>query len=141
VAAWLAAQLPEEVRSRVIERMTAVNGELRDLSGRKELSDIRVAQGLDGRFHRAYQEAAAGPQLLNELDALHARRERYVRIYTEALVHGHHLEDSLREHEAILSALQTGDAAQAEMHAVFNHRNALDRYHRIIDAFGERGSW
>ena len=54
-----------------------------------ELSDIRAAQELDLRFHRCYEQAAAGPRLLAKLIALHARRERYVRVYTEALIHTH----------------------------------------------------
>jgi hypothetical protein len=29
----------------------------------------------------------------------------------------------------------------AERHAVFNYRNALERYWRIVAVHGERGSW
>ena len=106
-----------------------------------DVSDIRAAQELDMAFHRCYEEAASGPRLLAKLNALHARRERYVRLYTEALIHTHSVQESLDEHGAIVTAIAEGDAEAAERHAAFNYRNALERYWRIVAIHGERGSW
>ena len=77
----------------------------------------------------------------DKLAALHARRERYVRVYTEALFHTHHEQESLDEHGAIVAAISRGDAEAAERHAVFNHRNALERYRRIAASRGDREGW
>jgi DNA-binding GntR family transcriptional regulator len=69
-----------------------------------------------------------------KLDALHAQRERYVRVYTQALVHAHGLGESVDEHDAIVAAIQAGDANAAERAAAFNYRHALARYDRMMPA-------
>jgi DNA-binding GntR family transcriptional regulator len=141
VAARLAAELDEPRRHAVASATAALNDRLRELSAASDLADIRLAQDLDLRFHRCYESAGGGPRLLAKLRALHAQRERYVRVYTEALVHGHGVQDSLDEHEAITRSIRAGDPDAAERHAIFNYRNALERYRRIVGAHGERGSW
>jgi GntR family transcriptional regulator, rspAB operon transcriptional repressor len=140
VAARLAAALPEARRQAVARDAEAINARLRVLSA-TDASDIRAAQDLDVRFHRCYEQAASGPRLLAKLAALHARRERYVRIYTEALVHTHSVQESLGEHGAIVAAIARGDADGAERSAVFNYRNALERYWRVVAIHGDRSSW
>jgi GntR family transcriptional regulator, rspAB operon transcriptional repressor len=140
VAARLAAELPEARRQAVVRDAEEINARLRVLSA-TDASDIRAAQDLDVRFHRCYEQAGAGPRLLAKLAALHARRERYVRVYTEALVHTHSVRESLGEHGAIVEAIARGDADAAERHALFNYRNALARYWRIVAIHGDRSSW
>jgi DNA-binding GntR family transcriptional regulator len=140
VAARLATELPAETRVAIAREIEEINARLRRLSTETDLADIRVAQDLDLQFHRAY-ERAAGPRLLAKLNALHARRERYVRVYTEALIHTHSFQESLSEHDAIVAALEAGDGDAAERAATFNYRNALERYRRIVAVLGERGSW
>jgi DNA-binding GntR family transcriptional regulator len=140
VAARLAAELPEAQRYAVAREAETINARLRALSA-TAVADIRTAQELDLGFHRCYEQAASGPRLLAKLAALHARRERYVRVYTEALIHTHSVQESLDEHGAIVAAIGQGDADAAERHAVFNYRNALERYWRIVAVYGERGSW
>ena len=141
VAARLAAQLDDGRREVVVREMAALNARLRRLAAGDDLQHIRQARELDQRFHRCYESAGAGPRLLAKLTTLHARRERYVRVYTEALVHAHHMRESLSEHDAIIAALRSGDADAAERLANFNHQNALERYRRIAAGLGERGSW
>jgi len=140
VAARLAAELPPGRRQPVVTEAGAINAQLRSLSA-TNVSDIRAAQDLDLRFHRCYERAASGPRLLAKLAALHARRERYVRVYTEALIHAHGVHESLDEHGAILAAISAGDADAAERNAAFNYRNALERYRRLVAVHGERGNW
>jgi len=140
VAARLAAGLPAAPRHAVAREAEAINARLRALPA-TAVSDIREAQELDLQFHRCYEQAASGPRLLAKLNALHARRERYVRVYTEALVHTHSVDESLDEHRAIVKAIDDGDADGAERHAAFNYRNALERYRRIVAIHGERGAW
>lgn len=141
VAARLAAGLDAEQRRAVATEAEALNERLQRLSATTDIEDIRSAQELDLRFHRCYEAAASGPRLLSKLRALHAQRERYVRVYTEALIHAHGVQDSLDEHLAIIDAIRRGDPDAAERHAIFNYRNALERYRRIVAAHGERGSW
>jgi DNA-binding GntR family transcriptional regulator len=140
VAARLAAEMPEGRRQAVVREGEAVNARLRELST-TDLTDIRAAQELDSRFHRCYEQAAAGPRLMAKLEALHARRERYVRVYTEALLLTHSVDESLDEHVAIMRAIRDGRADEAERLASFNYRNGLDRYRRIVASHGERGNW
>jgi DNA-binding GntR family transcriptional regulator len=140
VAARLAAELPEARRRAVADGAEAINARLGALSA-TDASDIRLAQDLDVRFHRCYEQAGSGPRLLAKLVALHARRERYVRVYTEALVHAHSVRESLDEHGAIVAAIARGDPDAAERHALFNYRNALARYWRIVAIHGDRSSW
>jgi DNA-binding GntR family transcriptional regulator len=140
VAARLAAELPDDRRRGVAHDAEAINARLRVLSA-TDASDIRLAQDLDVRFHRCYEQAASGPRLLAKLVALQARRERYVRVYTEALVHTHSVQESLDEHGAIIQAIADGDGEAAERHALFNYRNALARYWRIVAIHGDRSSW
>jgi DNA-binding GntR family transcriptional regulator len=141
VAARLAAQLDDGRRRPVVREMAALNSRLRRLAAGDDPQHIRLARELDQRFHRCYEGAGAGPRLRAKLATLHARRERYVRVYTEALVHAHHIRESLTEHDAILAAVRAGDADAAERLAIFNHENALERYRRIVAVLGERGSW
>ncbi len=141
VAAALAARLGQSRRDAVAREMERLNRRLRRLAARDTPRAIRLAQQLDLRFHRAYESAGAGPRLRSKLETLHARRERYVRVYTQALVHAHHVRESLVEHQAIIDAVRAGDPDAAERSAAFNHRNALARYDRIVAAHGERGSW
>jgi GntR family transcriptional regulator, rspAB operon transcriptional repressor len=140
VAARLAAELPVERRRAVVAEASAINAKLHSLPA-ESAADIRTAQELDLQFHHAYERAASGPRLLAKLAALHARRERYVRVYTEALIHAHSVQESLDEHGAILLAIEAGDPEAAERSAAYNYRNALERYRRLVSIHGERGNW
>ena len=140
VAARLAAQVPDERRRQLVEQLTAINEELRR-AAREDQVDARSAEQLDTAFHRAYEVVTDAPRLILELDSLGARRTRYVRVYTEALVHAHNLRESVAEHEAVIEALAAGDPDLAEQRAAFNYRKALERYDRALTASGERGTW
>ncbi len=140
VAARLAAELPESPRRAVAGAADTINARLRAVSG-SGAADIRAAQELDTEFHHCYERAASGPRLLAKLAALHARRERYIRVYTQALFQTHRQQESFDEHGAIVAAIARGDADAAERHAVFNHRNALERYSRVATRRDEREGW
>jgi DNA-binding GntR family transcriptional regulator len=140
VAARLAAGLDRERRLAVAADAAAINERLSRLPG-TGAEDIRAVQELDSRFHACYESAAAGPRLQAKLRALHAQRERYVRVYTEVLIHGHLVQDSLDEHAAIVSAIGDGDPEAAHRAALSNYRNALQRYDRVVALGGERGNW
>jgi DNA-binding GntR family transcriptional regulator len=131
MAARLAAGLARNARARLVTRARAINRHLGALLRRARPSDISLAQDLDLAFHRLYEEAASGPRLLAKLTALHVQRERYVRLYTQAVMHAHSLEESLAEHEAIVAAIAAGDGDLAERRAACNYRNGLARYEQL----------
>jgi DNA-binding GntR family transcriptional regulator len=141
VTARLATQMDSDCRCALVNELRVLNTRLSDLACDDRIPDVREAEDLDVRFHRAYQRAAAAPQILLELESLGARRSRYVRVYTEALLHFRNLLDSVAEHDAIIAAMAKGDEDAAERAAVFNHRNAMERFRRALDAAGERGIW
>jgi len=133
-AARLAAGLDAPARSALADELATLNRRLRQVAHTTDPSDIRTAQELDLHFHHCYESAASGPRLRAKLRALHAQRERYVRVYTQALIHAHAVKDSLDEHGAIIDAIRAGDGDRAERQAIFNYRNAMERYRRIVEA-------
>jgi len=141
VAARLSARLKPAVRQALVSRLTAINNDLRALSVADEPGNARQVEELDHQFHLTYHCAALAPQLMLELESLQARRTRYVRIYTEALVYTRNMRDSVAEHDAIIAALLAGDEDTAEQRAGFNHRNALERFSRALAAASEYGTW
>jgi DNA-binding GntR family transcriptional regulator len=141
VAARLSAELGPKQREPLVARLMAINDELRALWALSEPANVRHVEEIDRKFHVAYHVTATAPQLMVELESLQARRARYVRVYTEALLHTHNLCESVTEHDAIIAAIAAGDADSAEQRAAFNHRNALERYRRALAEAGERGTW
>ena len=137
-AARLATGIPDTERTALCETLTAANEAIKAAIG-AEPPDLVAAQDAHARFHRAYVDAAAGPRLKSELDVLQPQAERYERVYTSAVVHG--LEDSLREHEAIIEAFRAADGDAAELAVARNWRGSADRYHRVVTLLGERGNW
>jgi GntR family transcriptional regulator, rspAB operon transcriptional repressor len=140
LAARLAAQLPDEPRRQLVDELRRINGDLEKVAHADHV-DVRQVELLDSAFHRAYELVTDAPRLVLELESLGALRTRYVRVYTEALAHTHNLRESLLEHTAILEALAEGDPERAEQCAAFNHRKALERFGRVLQSSGERGTW
>lgn len=93
----------------------------------------------DERFHRLIVEAAAGPRLLALHEAVKPQAERYIRMYISLLVSD--ITASVAEHEAIIGAIESGDADAAEAGVETNWRHAADRLSHVIELAGERGSW
>lgn len=140
VAARLAAGLDVIRRRELALELTAINEELHQ-AAEVQPHDVRQVEEIDGRFHRAYERVAGATQLVVELDALAARRTRYIRVYTEALLHAGHLHESYAEHAAIIAAIEAGDPDAAERAAGINYRQALRRFGPALEARGEQGAW
>ena len=84
-------------------------------------------------------EGGAGPRLLALHDAVKPQAERYVRLYTSALVD--ELAKSVDEHSVIVDRIDAGNADVAQRAVIRNWRNAAGRLSRVIATLGERGSW
>jgi DNA-binding GntR family transcriptional regulator len=138
LAARAAAQLPDAARQALAGRMANINTDLR-AAWKAGPQRVRSAQDLHVQFHRTCAEAAAGPRLLAELNAIQPQVERYERVYTAALAP--EFSESLLEHEQIVAAIAAGDADEAERAVIKNWRRGTERYAQIVHHLGERGSW
>ncbi len=133
------AALPESDRVAIAEKLRALNRKLDDI-----VTDGRavVAGGifeLDRNFHRTIVGAGAGPRLKVLHKAIEPQTERYWRLYASSIINDLHL--SIEEHEKVISAIEEGDANRVERGLKVNWDNGCQRLARVIDLFGERGSW
>ena len=51
------------------------------------------------------------------------------------------IDKSVEEHSETVRAIRAGDGDAAQRAVEENWRNAADRFVKVIDALGERGSW
>lgn len=123
----------------------ALAGKLSELN--KQLAGIAKATptgasgifDLDRTFHRTIVSAGAGPRLSALHGAIEPQTERYWRLYASSIVNDLHL--SVEEHERIIAAIRDGDGNRVEGALKANWENGSERLGRVIDMFGERGSW
>ena len=138
LAARSAAQLPDEPRRELAARLRRLNDDLR-AAWQARPGRMRDAQDLHVEFHRALDQAVTGRRLSSELRALQPQVERYERVYTAALTTD--FADALQEHDDMIETIRRGDADAAERSTVANWRRGSERYARIAQDIGERGSW
>jgi DNA-binding GntR family transcriptional regulator len=134
VAARNAAALPARERAQLVAALRRINRELRP-SARVTPSDYH---DLDGQFHALYVTRAGGPRVRMLYDAIKPQADRYALIYTYALFD--QITVSASEHDAIIAAIDRGDADAAQRAADANWRNAAERFRRFMDLAGERGN-
>jgi len=137
LAARAAARLPAGERTALVRSLRKINKELLRLA-RQTPSDYNRTNDLDVTFHRTYVEAAAGPRVLALHEAVKPQADRYERFYTNVLMD--QLEISVREHESIIAAIESGDPDESQHAVEVNWRNAADRFARAVAATGELGS-
>jgi DNA-binding GntR family transcriptional regulator len=137
LAARQAASLPSTRRSALVRSLRKTNRELLRLA-RREPADYNSINDLDVDFHATYVKAAGGPRVLALYEAVKPQADRYERFYTNALID--QLEISVREHDAIIAAIESGDPDDSQHAVEVNWRNAADRFARAVATSGERGS-
>jgi DNA-binding GntR family transcriptional regulator len=71
--------------------------------------------------------------------AIEPQTERYWRLYASSIINELHM--SVMEHEEIIAALLKGDPDRLERALLANWENGCSRLAKVIDIFGERGSW
>lgn len=138
LAAQEAAALARPARRKLVATMRELNGGLRQAAAATRPDPMRIFH-LDTSFHQSYVEAGAGPRLLALHNAIKPQAERYVRLYTSALVD--EIAQSVVEHERIIEEIDTGGAEGARRAVQRNWRNAAGRLSSVIRTLGERGSW
>jgi DNA-binding GntR family transcriptional regulator len=136
-ARGLAAREPG-ARGAVVAELRQLNEQL-SVAARAARPDALRIFDLDTSFHRRYVEGGAGPRLLALHDAVKPQAERYVRLYTSALVD--EISRSVEEHQVIIDRIHAGSPDGAQRAVLRNWRNAAGRLNRVIATLGERGSW
>jgi len=138
LAAREAAMKPRAVRLAMTRDMRQLNSQF-FRAAQARLPDSDRLHDLDDAFHQRYVDVGAGPRLRALHNAVKPQAERYGRIYTSTLVS--EVATSVAEHDAIIKALEAGDAAKAQRAVQTNWENAAERLSRVITAVGERGAW
>lgn len=138
LAARDAAYAPDAERDTLADALHQINTKLGEAARATRPDPLRIFD-LDMTFHRRYVEIGAGPRLLALHDAIKPQAERYVRLYTSALVD--EIGRSVTEHDLIIERIESGNADAAQRAVERNWRNAADRLSHVITTLGERGSW
>src|SRR4051812_28163667 len=138
LAARSAARLSDEERETLTRDLSAINADFRRAASAKGAQPGKLYE-LDERFHRRYVEAGAGSRLRTLHEAVKPQAERYIRMYIALLLDT--VSTAGGEHDAIVDAIQTGNALAAQRAVQTNWRHAADRLVRAIDVMGEQGNW
>lgn len=138
LAARSAARLTDPERERLAKELTTLNADFRRAASARGAQPGKLYE-LDERFHRRYVEAGAGARLRSLHEAVKPQAERYIRMYIALLLDT--VATAGTEHDAIVDAIRTGNAANAQRAVQTNWRHAADRLVRAIDVMGEQGNW
>ena len=138
LAAFRAALLPPGKRQALVRELTAINHEFRKAAAAPRPDHNRLWD-LDERFHKRYVDVAAGPRLKALHDSVKPQCERYERLYVSFLA-GEIL-TSVKEHDVIIQAIETGESSVAKEAVHRNWHNAAERLARVIERAGDRGKW
>lgn len=137
LAGRITAALPKSERLVIAQKLKALNGKLAEIisnpSEQGQIFDI------DRDFHRLVVESGAGPRLHNLHKMIEPQVERYWRLYASSIIGN--LQYSIDEHNEIINALIAGDANLMERSLQINWEKGRERLGKVIDIFGERGSW
>jgi DNA-binding GntR family transcriptional regulator len=133
-----AASLPEPVRLELAEKLKHINSQLIRIAQQRVPEGLSIFD-LDREFHHLVVSAGAGPRLTALHQAIEPQAERYWRLYASSIIND--LTSSTQEHQAIIDALLAGDSSRLEEALNRNWANGCTRLARVIDVFGERGSW
>jgi len=137
LAGRITAALPKAERMVVVNQLKSLNQQLTDVKG--DPSKQGAIFDVDRDFHRLVVGSGAGPRLRSWHKTIEPQVERYWRLYASSIMSD--LQFSINEHNDIIRALTAGDADKVERCLQVNWENGCERLGRVIDVFGERGSW
>jgi DNA-binding GntR family transcriptional regulator len=133
-----AAALPQNERQALAAKLKLVNDKLDQIARDRGYHGPDIFD-LDHEFHHLLLAAGSGSRLTTLHRAIEPQTERYWRLYASSIIGELHL--SVAEHEEIIAALLAGDPDRLERALCINWENGCTRLARVIDMFGERGSW
>jgi DNA-binding GntR family transcriptional regulator len=132
------ALLPKSQRAEIAARLKSINNQLREIVAARPPRAAGIFD-LDRDFHLAIIESGAGPRLLALHKSIEPQAERYWRLYASSIIQDLHL--SVAEHDEVIGAIVAGDPDRVERALQTNWQNGCERLARVIEIFGERGSW
>jgi len=138
LAARNAARLAEPAKERLAKDLETLNADFRRAVSARGAQPGKLYE-LDEKFHRRYVDAGAGSRLRSLHEAVKPQAERYIRMYIALLLDTVPVAGT--EHDAIIDAIRTGNAAAAQRAVQTNWRHAAERLTRAIDVMGEQGNW
>jgi len=133
-----AAELSQGERDALAEELKVVNAKLDTIARERTYNGPDIFD-LDHEFHRLVVTAGSGPRLNALHKAIEPQTERYWRLYASSIISELHV--SVVEHEEIITALVDGDPDRLERALSSNWVNGCRRLAKVIDIYGERGSW
>lgn len=131
------AMLPKTERMAIVQQLKSLNQQLIDIKG--DPTKQATIFNIDRDFHRLIVGSGAGPRLTAWHNTIEPQVERYWRLYASSIMNN--LQLSINEHNEIIRALTEGDGNRVEQSLQANWENGQERLARVIDVFGERGSW
>ena len=138
LAGVLIVSLPAAKRVKLADELAALNDELNSIASQRPVDPRRVFD-IDKEFHARLVAAGAGRRLAALHNAVRPQVERYWRLYASSIISELHV--SVSEHNEIVRAIRKGDAAAVQKALDRNWSGGFDRISRLIEIFGERGSW
>ncbi|HKD86109.1 MAG TPA: GntR family transcriptional regulator [Terriglobales bacterium] len=132
------AALPQRDRDELAAKLKRVNEKLAKIARERGYHGPEIFD-LDHEFHRLLLAAGSGARLTALHRAIEPQTERYWRLYASSIIGELHL--SVEEHEEIIAALVAGDRDRLEQALFTNWENGCHRLAKVIDMYGERGSW
>jgi DNA-binding GntR family transcriptional regulator len=138
LAGTLVVSMPAAERTKLANELTALNAQLSDIASQRPVDPRRVFD-LDELFHTRIIDASGGRRLATLYRGIRPQVERYWRLYASSIINELHV--SVAEHNEIIKSIRKGD--RAGIHAAIdrNWGGGFERISRLIEIFGERGSW
>ena len=138
LAATTIVGFPAGQRSKLADQLAALNEQLNDIASQRPVDPRRVFE-LDKEFHARIIQAGAGHRLATLHNSVRPQVERYWRLYASSIISELHV--SVSEHNDIVRAIRKGDAVGVQRALDRNWSGGFERISRLIEIFGERGSW
>lgn len=138
LAGMTIVSFPAAQRAKLADALAALNDQLNTIASQRPVDPRRVFE-LDKQFHQRIIEAGAGHRLAALHNSVRPQVERYWRLYASSIISELHV--SVSEHNEIIRAIRKGDGAGVEKALDCNWSGGFDRISRLIEIFGERGSW
>lgn len=137
-AGSLIASHSQSSRDTLCDELQKLNSQLNDIATQTPVDPRRIFD-LDRELHARIFEAGAGPRLLALHRSVKPQVERYWRLYASTIIN--ELHHSVTEHNAIIASIREGNAQCIREALERNWTAGLGRMSKVIELFGERGSW
>ncbi len=132
------AMMPAPKREEICKELQMINERLQAIANGRNGPPGEIFEN-DRSFHRLMIQHGAGPRLTNLHKAIEPQTERYWRLYASSIIKDLHL--SVAEHQEVIAAIRAGDPLRVERGLQKNWEQGSIRLGRVIQIFGERGSW